>query len=51
MHWDNFQVELSNPPVPEDRERLARFVAAVRAVAPHTRVLLPEYLTPYTFAG
>ncbi|MCT2584544.1 MBL fold metallo-hydrolase [Actinophytocola gossypii] len=51
VHWDNFEVELHNPPrlTPQDRDRLDAFVDAVRAAAPRTRVLLPEYLTPYTF--
>ncbi|MEU4565291.1 MBL fold metallo-hydrolase [Micromonospora sp. NPDC023956] len=51
VHWDNFETELENPPpvTPGDRERLDIFVAAVRRVAPRTRILLPRYLTPYTF--
>lgn len=53
VHWDDFQAELRNPPPvrPSDGERLDKFVAAVRSTAPRTRVLLPEYLTPYTFTG
>lgn len=52
VHWDDFETELTNPPpvAPNDRDRLDRFVAEVRRVAPRTRVLVPEYLTPYTFA-
>jgi L-ascorbate metabolism protein UlaG (beta-lactamase superfamily) len=51
VHWDNFETPLENPPTvsPSDRKRLDGFVAAVRRVAPRSRVLLPEYLTPYTF--
>ncbi|GAA1274442.1 MBL fold metallo-hydrolase [Saccharothrix xinjiangensis] len=52
VHWDDFETALTNPPpvAPSDRDRLDRFVAEVRRVAPRTRVLVPEYLTPYTFA-
>ncbi|MFC5291129.1 MBL fold metallo-hydrolase [Actinokineospora guangxiensis] len=53
VHWDDFETELRNPPpvVPRDRERLDAFVRAVRAASPRTRVLLPEYLTPYRFGA
>ena len=52
VHWDNFEVALQNPPTvtPSDQERLDLFLAAVRDAAPHTRIVQPEYLTPYTFA-
>jgi L-ascorbate metabolism protein UlaG (beta-lactamase superfamily) len=52
VHWDNFEVALVNPPTttPSDRARLDLFVASVRKAAPRTRVIVPEYLTPYTFA-
>jgi L-ascorbate metabolism protein UlaG (beta-lactamase superfamily) len=52
VHWDNFETTLTNPPqvTGDDRARLDKFRAAVRAVAPRTRILLPQYLTPYTFA-
>ncbi|GAA4445867.1 hypothetical protein [Phytohabitans houttuyneae] len=51
VHWDNFETALTNPPVttPNDRARLDLFVDAVRRFAPRTRILLPEYLTPYRF--
>jgi L-ascorbate metabolism protein UlaG (beta-lactamase superfamily) len=51
VHWDNFETPLTNPPpaTANDRARLDDFRAAVRAVAPRTRIVLPEYLTPYTF--
>jgi len=51
VHWDNFETALENPPpvTPNDRARLDGFVAAVRDFAPRTRILLPRYLTPYTF--
>ncbi|ONI91478.1 MBL fold metallo-hydrolase [Saccharothrix sp. ALI-22-I] len=52
VHWDNFETELHNPPTttPKDRDRLEKFLAAVRQAAPRTHIVLPEYLTPYTFA-
>ncbi|NUO57026.1 MAG: MBL fold metallo-hydrolase [Hamadaea sp.] len=51
VHWDDFETPLQNPPSvsPSDRKRLDLFVAAVRATAPRTRIVVPEYLTPYTF--
>ncbi len=51
VHWDNFEVPLQNPPTvqPADQQRLDNLVAAVRRAAPRTRILLPEYLTPYRF--
>lgn len=52
VHWDNFETSLSNPPTttPHDQKRLDAFLAAIRKTAPRTRILLPEYLAPYTFA-
>jgi L-ascorbate metabolism protein UlaG (beta-lactamase superfamily) len=52
VHWDDFEVELRNPPTvgPRDQARLDLFLDAVRKFAPHTRIVRPEYLTPYTFA-
>lgn len=52
VHWDNFEVELRNPPTatPSDRARLDLFLTAVRNAAPRTRIIVPQYLTPYTFA-
>ncbi|MEJ3746750.1 MBL fold metallo-hydrolase [Actinomycetes bacterium KLBMP 9797] len=51
VHWDDFEAPLTNPPpiLPGDQKRLDAFLAAVRKVAPRTEILLPEYLTPYTF--
>jgi L-ascorbate metabolism protein UlaG (beta-lactamase superfamily) len=51
VHWDNFETPLVNPPIvaPADRERLDALVAAVRAVSPRTRVVVPEYDTAYRF--
>ncbi|OJF10205.1 MBL fold metallo-hydrolase [Couchioplanes caeruleus] len=51
VHWDNFETPLKNPPVvaPADRDRLDAFLAAIRAASPHTRILRPEFRTPYRF--
>ncbi|MDT0346013.1 MBL fold metallo-hydrolase [Streptomyces litchfieldiae] len=54
VHWDHFEVPLVNPPrVPDAKTQryLDAFLAAVRRVAPDTRILLPAYLTPYSFSG
>jgi hypothetical protein len=52
VHWDNFETELTNPPpvTKTDQDRLDKFLTAVRKAAPRTRILLPQYLTPYTIA-
>ncbi|GAA1888759.1 MBL fold metallo-hydrolase [Asanoa iriomotensis] len=52
VHWDNFETPLVNPPTvaPADRERLDAMITTIRRVAPRTRVVLPDYLKPYTFA-
>lgn len=51
VHWDNFETPLVNPPViaPADKPKLEAFLAEIRRVAPRTRILQPEYSTPYTF--
>ncbi|MDG4825925.1 MBL fold metallo-hydrolase [Asanoa sp. WMMD1127] len=52
VHWDNFEKPLENPPpaVPDDRAKLETMIATIRRVAPRTRIVVPDYLTPYTFA-
>ena len=52
VHWDNFERPLRNPPPVADGDavRLRALVAAVRHVAPRTRVVVPDYLTGYSFA-
>jgi hypothetical protein len=51
VHWDNFEVALKNPPIPDKaaKPHLDAFVATVRRISPRTRILMPRYLTPYTF--
>lgn len=51
VHWDNFEVALKNPPIPDRaaEPHLDAFVATVRKISPRTRILMPSYLTPYTF--
>jgi L-ascorbate metabolism protein UlaG (beta-lactamase superfamily) len=52
VHWDNFETPLTNPPAvaPADRERLSAMITEIRRVAPRTRIVVPDYLTRYTFA-
>ncbi|MEE6259395.1 MBL fold metallo-hydrolase [Plantactinospora sonchi] len=52
VHWDNFETELRNPPpvLPGDRQRLEAMIETIRRVAPKTRIVVPEYLTSYTFS-
>jgi L-ascorbate metabolism protein UlaG (beta-lactamase superfamily) len=52
VHWDNFETELRNPPpvAPADRQRLEAMIEAIRRTAPRTSIVVPEYLTGYTFA-
>ncbi|MGH3713392.1 MAG: hypothetical protein ACRDT4_08045 [Micromonosporaceae bacterium] len=51
VHWDDFESPLRNPPKTDDRSRvrLDALIAAVRRASPTTEVVVPEYLTPYTF--
>jgi L-ascorbate metabolism protein UlaG (beta-lactamase superfamily) len=51
VHWDDFEVALKNPPIPDTavKPHLDAFIATVRKISPRTRVLTPSYLTPYTF--
>ncbi len=49
VHWDGFETPLVNPPRAMDgptQDRLDRMVAAVRRVAPGSRVVMPRYLEP-----
>ncbi|MEN3609581.1 MBL fold metallo-hydrolase [Plantactinospora sp. ZYX-F-223] len=51
VHWDNFETELRNPPpiAPADRPRFEAMLTAIRRAAPRSRIVVPEYLTGYTF--
>ncbi|WP_150239811.1 MBL fold metallo-hydrolase [Nocardiopsis quinghaiensis] len=51
VHWDHFERELANPPVDGTGKGMSvgEFTALVRRVSPGSRVVVPEYLTPYTF--
>ncbi|MFD6952695.1 MBL fold metallo-hydrolase [Nocardiopsis sp. TSRI0078] len=51
VHWDHFERELVNPPVDGTGKGMgvAEFTALVRRVSPGSRVVVPEYLTSYTF--
>ncbi|MCU1639874.1 MAG: fold metallo-hydrolase [Nocardia sp.] len=52
VHWDDFESPLQNPPPIGDRDLQRRdaFVAAVRAASPSSKVIVPEYGTPYRVA-
>ncbi|MGP4115357.1 MBL fold metallo-hydrolase [Streptomyces sp. 4N509B] len=52
VHWDTFEAPLTNPPPATDdaRRRLDDLLADVARVSPDTTVVVPEYLTPYSFA-
>lgn len=51
VHWDNFESPLQNPPPIGDKDLVRRdaFVAAIHSASPDTKVVIPEYLTPYRF--
>ncbi|HEX5596142.1 MAG TPA: MBL fold metallo-hydrolase [Micromonosporaceae bacterium] len=51
VHWDNFEVPLQNPPTvqPTDQKRLESLVDEVRRVSSRTRIIIPEYGSPYRF--
>ncbi|MES4908391.1 MULTISPECIES: MBL fold metallo-hydrolase [unclassified Streptomyces] len=49
VHWDVFEKPLEEGPVQDPTMDLDGFRAQVRAAAPGTRILLPDYLTPYRF--
>lgn len=52
VHWENFETPLTNPPTttPNGQNRLKAFISAVRTAAPHTKILVPQYLTSYPLA-
>lgn len=47
VHWDNFEVPLSGPPVRDPSMDLEAFLAEVEKVSPATRVVVPDYHTVY----
>ncbi|GAB3977490.1 MBL fold metallo-hydrolase [Plantactinospora veratri] len=51
VHWDNFETALRNPPpiAPADRPRFEAMITAIRRASPRSRIVVPEYLTGYTF--
>jgi len=51
VHWDNFERELVNPPEDGTGSGMGveEFTEQVRRVAPRTRVVVPEYLSPLSF--
>ncbi|MEU8822446.1 MBL fold metallo-hydrolase [Streptomyces sp. NPDC048636] len=49
VHWDNFELPLDKGAQRDPNVDLDAFVRRVEAASPGTRVLVPEYLTPYRF--
>ncbi|MDT0544979.1 MULTISPECIES: MBL fold metallo-hydrolase [Streptomyces] len=49
VHWDVFENPLKDGPQEDPTMDLAGFRDQVRAAAPGTRILLPDYLTSYRF--
>ncbi|MFD3915330.1 MBL fold metallo-hydrolase [Streptomyces sp. NPDC058603] len=47
VHWDNFEVPLSGPPLRDPGADLDGLVAGVRAASPASRVVVPDYRTVY----
>ncbi|MFF0751836.1 MBL fold metallo-hydrolase [Streptomyces sp. NPDC004267] len=46
VHWDDFETPLTNPAVHDSSMDLDGLVAQVRELAPRTRLIPPEHLTP-----
>ncbi len=49
VHWDNFELPLDEGAQRDPNVDLDAFVRRIEAAAPRTRVLVPDYLTPYRF--
>ncbi|MGK5627212.1 MBL fold metallo-hydrolase [Streptomyces sp. URMC 123] len=51
VHWDNFETPLANPVRPDPTVSLKSFLDQVAKASPASRVVVPEYLTPYRWGG
>lgn len=49
VHWDNFETPLTGPPQRDPAVDWSTFLGQVHATAPRSGVVVPEYLTPYSF--
>ncbi|WP_275559920.1 MBL fold metallo-hydrolase [Streptomyces sp. 5-6(2022)] len=49
VHWDNFELPLDEGAHRDSTMDLDGFLARIRETSPGSRILLPEYLTPYRF--
>ncbi|MEV5771157.1 MBL fold metallo-hydrolase [Streptomyces antimycoticus] len=49
VHWDNFELPLDEGAHRDPTIDLDGFIARIREASPGSRVLLPEYATPYRF--
>ncbi|MGW5350990.1 MBL fold metallo-hydrolase [Streptomyces sp. NPDC004031] len=50
VHWDDFETPLSQPPRRDPSVNWPAFLQQIRETSPASRVVLPDYLTPYHFA-
>ncbi|MFI0895169.1 MBL fold metallo-hydrolase [Streptomyces sp. NPDC020983] len=49
VHWDNFETSLTEPPRRDPAVDWDAFLRQVGTASPQSRVVVPEYLTPYRF--
>lgn len=49
VHWDNFELPLDEGAHRDPTIDLDGFIARIRETGPGSRILLPEYATPYRF--
>ncbi|MFE2441105.1 MBL fold metallo-hydrolase [Streptomyces melanosporofaciens] len=49
VHWDNFELPLDEGAHRDPTIDLDGFIARIREAGPGSRILLPEYATPYRF--
>ncbi|WP_079063310.1 MBL fold metallo-hydrolase [Streptacidiphilus griseoplanus] len=47
VHWDNFELPLSDPPVPDPGMDLDAFLAQVGKASAASRIVVPDYRTVY----
>ncbi|MFG1811592.1 MBL fold metallo-hydrolase [Streptomyces sp. NPDC049040] len=49
VHWDNFETSLAQAPQRDPAVDWDGFVRQVRSASPRSRIVVPEYVTPYRF--
>lgn len=50
VHWDNFETSLTEAPQRDTAVNWDAFTQQIRSASPRSRILVPQYLTPYRFA-